>query len=91
MPNPLDILKDPNYVKANTATKQAIFDRRVATLPEYRNANSATQADIRRRFGLETPKERYARQQAKQRADEKSALRGTGSKIASAVSGAERG
>jgi hypothetical protein len=91
MPNPLDILKDPNYVKANTATKQAIFDRRVATLPEYRNANSATQADIRRRFNIETPKERYARQQAKQRADEKSALRDTGSKIASAVSGAERG
>lgn len=91
MPNPLDILKDPNYVKANTATKRAIFDRRVATLPEYRNANSATQADIRRRFGLETPKERYARQQAKQRADEKSALRDTGSKIASAASGFERG
>ena len=91
MPSPLDILKDPNYVKANTATKQAIFDRRVATLPEYRNANSATQADIRRRFGLETPKERYARQQAKQRADEKSALRDTGSKIASTVSGFERG
>jgi hypothetical protein len=91
MPSALDILKDPNYIKANTATKQAIFNRRVATLPEYRSANSATQADIRRRFGIETSKERYTRQQAKQRADEKSALRDTGSKIASAVSGAERG
>lgn len=91
MPSALDILKDPNYINANPATKQAIFDRRVATLPEYRNANSATQADIRRRFNVETPKERYARQQAKQRADEKSALRDTGSKIASAVSGFERG
>lgn len=91
MPNPLDILKDPNYVKANTATKRAIFDRRVATLPEYRNANSATQADIRRRFGLETSRERYSRQQAKLRADEKKARRDTGSKIASAAWGFERG
>ena len=39
----------------------------------------------------ETPKQRYARQQAKQRADERSALRDTGSKIASFVSGVERG
>lgn len=39
----------------------------------------------------ETSKQRYARQQAKQRADEKSALRDTGSKIASMVSGIERG
>jgi hypothetical protein len=91
MSSALDILKDPNYINANPATKQAIFDRRVATLPEYRKANSATQADIRRRFNIETSKERYTRQQAKQRADEKSALRATGSKIASAVSGFERG
>jgi len=91
MPSPLDILKDPNYINANAATKQAIFDRRVATLPEYRSASPATQAEIRRRFNVETSKERYTRQQAKQRADEKSALRATGSKIASAVSGFERG
>jgi hypothetical protein len=87
MPNPLAILKDPNYIRANTETKRAIFNARVATLPEYRRANPATQADIRRRFGLETSKERYKRQQAQQRADEKSALLDTGSKIASAVSG----
>jgi hypothetical protein len=91
MPSALDILKDPNYVKANTATKQAIFDRRVATLPEYRSANPATQADIRRRFNLETGKEKYIRQTRQRAEDEKSALRDTGSKIASAVSGAERG
>lgn len=91
MPNPLDILKDPNYVKANTATKQAIFNARVATLPEYRSANPATQADIRRRFNIETSKERYIRQQLKIQADQKTALRDTGSKIASFVSGAERG
>jgi hypothetical protein len=91
MPSPVEILNDPNYVKANTATKQAIFNARVATLPEYRNANPATQADIRRRFNIETGKERYIRQQLKIQADQKSALRDTGSKIASAVSGFERG
>jgi hypothetical protein len=48
-------------------------------------------AEIKRTRVKETPKQRYARQQAKQRADEKSALRSTGSKIASAVSGFERG
>jgi len=91
MAGALDILKDPNYVKANTATKQAIFNARVATLPEYRSANPATQADIRRRFNIETSKERYTRQQLKIQADQKTALRDTGSKIASFVSGAERG
>lgn len=91
MPSPLDVLNDPSYIKANTATKQAIFNARVATLPEYRSANPATQADIRRRFNIETAKERYIRQQLKIQADQKSALRDTGSKIASAVSGAERG
>ena len=91
MPSPVEILNDPNYINADSETKRAIFNAGVATLPDYRRANSATQADIRRQFGLETPKERFARQQAKQRADEKIALRDTGSKIASAVSGFERG
>lgn len=61
MPGALDILKDPNYVNANAATKQAIFDRRVARLPEYRNANPETRAEIRKRFGvteLATPRPR---------------------------------
>lgn len=48
-------------------------------------------AEIKRTRVKETPAQRYARQQAKQRADEKVALRDTGSKIASAVSGFERG
>lgn len=48
-------------------------------------------AEIKRTRVKETPAQRYARQQAKQRADEKIALRDTGSKIASAVSGFERG
>jgi hypothetical protein len=91
MPSPVDILNDPNYINADLETKKAIFNAGVASLPDYRRANSATQADIRRQFGIETSKERYTRQQAKQRADEKSALRSTGSKIASAVSGVERG
>ena len=91
MPSALDILKDPNYINANPATKQAIFDRRVATLPEYRSANPATQADIRRRFKLETSKERYIRQQSTIQKEQKTALRDTGGKISSFVSGAERG
>lgn len=52
MPSALDILKDPNYVNANSATKQAIFNKRVATLPEYRNANAETRAEIRARFNV---------------------------------------
>lgn len=48
-------------------------------------------AEIKRTRVKETPAQRYARQQAKQRADERNALRDTGSKIASAVSGFERG
>jgi hypothetical protein len=91
MPSPVDILNDPNYVKANTATKEAMFNAGVATLPEYRSANPATQADIRRQFGLETPKERYIRQQLTIQKEQKTALRDTGGKISSFVSGAERG
>lgn len=52
MPSPLEILNDPNYVNANAATKQAIFEKRVATSPEYKSANASTQAEIRRRFGV---------------------------------------
>lgn len=52
MPSPLEILNDPNYINANEATKHAIFEKRVATSPEYKTANAATQAEIRRRFGV---------------------------------------
>lgn len=55
MPGALDILKDPNYVNANSATKQAIFNKRVASLPEYRNASPETRAEIRKRFGVTEP------------------------------------
>jgi hypothetical protein len=51
-----DILNDPNYINANAATKKAIFDSRIATLPEYNNANFATQTQIQQRFGLSAAK-----------------------------------
>lgn len=47
-----EILKDPNYLNANPATKQAIFDRHIAATPDYANANEPTRAAIRQRFGL---------------------------------------
>jgi len=52
MKNPTDLLKDPKYMKANTATKQAIFDRYVASTPAFAKANEETQNDIRARFGV---------------------------------------
>lgn len=52
MKNPTDLLKDPNYTKANTATKQAIFDRYVSSTPAFKNADEPTQNAIRSRFGV---------------------------------------
>ena len=52
MKNPTDLLRDPNYTKANTATKQAIFDRYVASTPAFSDADEATQNAIRSRFGV---------------------------------------
>ena len=46
------ILKDPNYVNANPATKQAIFDKFAPQDPNFANANSETQLAIRSKFGL---------------------------------------
>ena len=46
------ILKDPNYVNANAATKQAIFDKWAPQDPNYSGANPATQGAIRVKFGL---------------------------------------
>lgn len=46
------ILTDPNYVNANPATKQAIFDKFSATDSNFTKANPATQDAIRLRFGL---------------------------------------
>lgn len=46
------ILTDPNYVNANPATKQAIFDKFSATDSNFTKANPATQDAIRVKFGL---------------------------------------
>ena len=46
------ILTDPNYVNANAATKQAIFDKFSAADTNFTGANSATQNAIRAKFGL---------------------------------------
>lgn len=51
----LDIRDDPDYINANQATKQAIFDQYSKDDPDYVNANSATQAAIRQEFGLSGP------------------------------------
>jgi hypothetical protein len=47
-----EILKDPAYINANTATKQAIFDKHIAPDPAFANANEATKGAILGRFGL---------------------------------------
>jgi hypothetical protein len=55
-----DILSDPNYVKANAATKAAIFDKFAPLDPNYTKANPETQSAIRAKFGVgvaETPAE----------------------------------
>jgi hypothetical protein len=46
------ILTDPNYVSANPATKQAIFDKYAAQDANFANANPATQEAIRVKFGV---------------------------------------
>jgi hypothetical protein len=46
------ILTDPNYVNANAATKQAIFDKFSASDTNFTGANAATQDAIRAKFGL---------------------------------------
>ena len=49
---PIDLLNDKNYTSANLATKQAIFEKHVASLDDYKNANSATQNAIRNKYGI---------------------------------------
>jgi hypothetical protein len=46
------ILKDPNFVNANPATQQAIFDKWAPQDPNFANANVETQAAIRQKFGI---------------------------------------
>ena len=52
MANLASILTDPNYVNANEATKQAIFDKFSAQDTNFTNANPATQDAIRQKFGV---------------------------------------
>lgn len=49
------ILTDPNYVNANSATKQAIFDKFSANDTNFTGANPATQNAIRTKFGVAAP------------------------------------
>ncbi len=46
------ILTDPNFVNANPATKQAIFDKWAPQDPNFANANPATQQAIMQKFGI---------------------------------------
>lgn len=55
MPSLLEILNDPNYVNANQATKEAIFNKYSATDSNYTDANDATKEAIRQRFGFGAP------------------------------------
>jgi hypothetical protein len=48
----LDIKEDPDYVNANAATKQAIFDEYSKDDPDYQKANPATRDAIRKEFGV---------------------------------------
>lgn len=52
MPSLTEILKDPNYVNANEATKRAIFNKYSAQDQNFTGANEATKNAIRQRFGI---------------------------------------
>jgi hypothetical protein len=52
MANLSSILTDPNYVNANEATKQAIFNKFSAQDTNFTSANAETQNAIRQRFGV---------------------------------------
>lgn len=52
MANLSTILTDPNYINANEATKQAIFDKFSAQDANFTDANAETQTAIRQRFGV---------------------------------------
>jgi len=47
------ILNSPDYINANSATKNAIFNKHIAIMPDFTNANYATQTAIRQKFGLD--------------------------------------
>lgn len=54
MPTLSEVVKDPNFVNANPATRTAIFDKWAPQDPAYSSANDATKAAIRQKYGLET-------------------------------------
>ena len=55
MPSLQEVLKDPNYVNANEATKQEIFNKYSAMDVSFTGANQATQDAIRQKFGVGVP------------------------------------
>jgi hypothetical protein len=52
-----EILKDPNYINANQATKEAIFNKYSGQDKNYTDANEATQAAIRNKFSVGQPQD----------------------------------
>jgi hypothetical protein len=54
----MDVLKDPNYINANEATKKAIFDKYSAKDKNYTDANDATKSAIRQKFGVDKAEEK---------------------------------
>ena len=54
------ILRDPNFVNANEATKAAIFDKWAPQDPNFANANEATQSAIRNRWVSAAPQQAQA-------------------------------
>jgi hypothetical protein len=70
MVNASEILKSPDYINANAATKLAIFEKHVASDENYANANAQTQRAIRAKFGVESgegmPQERTTMQEIMQ-------------------------
>ena len=70
MVNASEILKSPDYINANAATKLAIFDKHVASDENYAKANPETQRALRAKFGVESgegiPKERTIMQEIMQ-------------------------
>lgn len=49
-----EVVKDPNFVNANPATRKAIFDKWAPQDPNYAAANDATKAAIRQKYGLDS-------------------------------------
>ena len=82
-----EVLKDPNYVNANAATKAAIFNKFAPLDPNFANANEATQSAIKTKYGvgmptLETPKAPAAISEPTTEIPQRTSERTLGQKIA---------